>query len=250
MLRSLKELGGFSIQATDGEIGTVDDFYFEDKTWMIRYLVVDTGHWLPGRRVLISPVAVGRPNWETKKLPVTLSREKVRASPEVETELPILREEETELHEHYFWEPYWLPGLGGVVEEMAGPVELPGAREPEEEPPPTAQAAKDTHLRSVSEIFGYDIEASDGAIGHLEDFLFDEMVWSIRLLAADTGIWIAGRTALIPASRVRQITLIDAMINLDLSKELIESSPAYDPGAPVDEKLEERIIAHYRKGEG
>ena len=74
MLRSLKILLGDTVVANDGDIGKVHDFYFHDDTWIIRYLVVDTGHWLPGRKVLITPSALGKPDWDALTFPVALTR--------------------------------------------------------------------------------------------------------------------------------------------------------------------------------
>lgn len=249
MMKSLKEISGFAIHATDGDIGSVEDFYFEDGTWKIRYVVVDTGHWLPGREVLLSLVALEPPDWERKKLPVTLTRQKVRESPDVTTELPILRQEEIELHRHYLWEPYWIPGFGGLFEGFPGPIPMP-------QPPVPAQAAepgaaedknpKDPHLRSADEMLGYDVETSDGAVGHLNDFIFDAADWTIHWLVIDTGVWVAGKKVLIPTSGVKQITLSDQTVYLELTREAILSGPPYDPAQLADTQLEEKLHEHYK----
>lgn len=245
MLKSLKELSGFTIQATDGDIGTVDDFYFEEDTWKIRYVIVDTGHWLPGRRVLLAPVAIGRPDWENRKLPVALTRQRVRESPEFTTDLPLLRTNEFDLHQHYLWEPYWLPGFTGVGESLGLPYGPIPVDENEEEPEPEVNT-RAARLHSVSATLGDDILATDGSVGHLEDFIFDEMAWVIRWLAVDTGVWIAGKKVLIPTNWVTNVDQTASTIQLDLEKKLIESSPDYDPSLPVGPQLEAQLESHYR----
>lgn len=248
MMKSLKELSGFAIHATDGDIGSVEDFYFEDGSWKIRYVVVDTGHWLPGRQVLLSMVAVGQPEWDKRKLPVSLTRQKVKESPDVNSELPILRQEEIELHRHYLWEPYWMPGFGGLFEGFPGPYPFPvmPADEPAVEPPSADDQQKDPHLRSIDEMLGYDVESNDGAVGHVENFLFDEKDWTIHWLVIDTGTWFAGKRVLFPMSGIKQITLSDQTVYLDLVRDAILNSPAYDPDLPVDAQLEDKMNEHYK----
>jgi uncharacterized protein YrrD len=254
MLRSVKELSGFAIHATDGDIGSVDDIYFEENSWMIRYVVVDTGHWLPGRRVLLAPVAIGRPDWANRKLPVSLTRQKVRESPDVSTTLPIMRQQELELHQHYLWEPYWIPGFTGIMGGGLGPIGIPFTDEDEEEEQEkqTEESAASAqpqapNLRSADEIMDYDVEATDGAIGHVEDFLFDEMEWSLRWVLIDTGVWIPGRKVLIPISWIDRIMMADETVHLALPRDLIASSPSTDPARPLDPQLEEQLYSHYRK---
>lgn len=247
MLKSLKEMSGFALLASDGEIGTVDDFYFEESTWKIRYTVVDTGRWLPGRRVIISPLSIGRPDWENKRLPVALSRTTVEGSPDVPPELPIHRTDEEELHRHYLWEPYWIPGLGGVIETVGGPMGPIPMDLDEDQTPALDAETQGPRLFAASEMLNFDILATDGSIGHLEDFLFDEMSWTLRWLVVDTGVWIQGRKVLIPTSWVAALENAAATIQLDLPKDLIQSSPAYAPGMAVGPQFEEELHAHYRR---
>lgn len=247
MLKSLKELTGFTIQATDGSIGTVDDVYFEADTWMIRYVVVDTGHWLPGRRVLLAPLVIGRPDWAARRLPVALTRQQVRESPDINTALPLLRQEEIELHQHYFWEPYWIPGFGGLIEGLVGPYGFAPTADDEEQPVPPEPERQASWLHSAVRLQGCDIAATDGDAGQLTDFLFDEMAWSIRWLLLDTGRWVPGRQVLIPVSWVGRIARAESSVQLDLTCDLIQSSPPYDPAVTLDSQLEDRLYEHYRK---
>src|SRR5205809_6020840 len=107
MLRSASEWDGYSIQATDGEIGHVAEFLFDDEKWTIRYLVVDTGGWLPGRRVLISPIALGETDWPGHRLHVKLTRQQVEESPVIDTDKPVSRQHEVSYYQYYRWPYYW-----------------------------------------------------------------------------------------------------------------------------------------------
>lgn len=102
MLRNVKEMKGYTIHATDGDIGDVSDFYFDDHDWVVRYLVVDTGNWLTGWRVLIAPFAFREADWRTEKILVSLTRDQVRNSPDVDTAKPISRQHEIEFAQYYW----------------------------------------------------------------------------------------------------------------------------------------------------
>ena len=107
MLRNTADLKGFAIQATDGELGTVDQFYFDDETWAIRYFMVETGGWLGGRRVLISPISVVHADWQAKRLDVALTKKQVEHSPNVNTHQPVSRQHEAEYYGYYGYPYYW-----------------------------------------------------------------------------------------------------------------------------------------------
>ena len=197
MLRSIKSLIGDIMHARDGDIGKVHDFFFDDEKWIVRYLVVDTHYWLPGRKVLISPVALGHPDWESMKFPVNLTREQVKNSPDIDTEKPFSRQQETTLHTHYGWPFYW--PLGGTF-----PVPPPVS-------PPKGKLAGqaqtemgDPHLRSTKEVSGYHIAATDGEIGHVDDFISEMDDWVIRYMVVDTKNWLPGRKVLISPPMDRQ----------------------------------------------
>ena len=233
MLRSVKETFGYDILATDGAIGSVHDFLFDDSTWVLRYLVVDTGEWLPGRLVLLSPVALGQPQWEGRVLPVSLSREQVRNSPDIRSDKPVSRQYEADLHRYYAWPVYW----GGA--DMAGPPSVgvpPGLAEQSAEAQAQggglqAQAPGDPHLRSSKEVAGYDIQARDGAIGHVDDFIADFEAWVIRYLVVDTRNWLPGKKVLLAPDWVRSITWRNASVAVDVERAQVKGSPEYRPEA-------------------
>lgn len=198
MLRSSKDLRGYTLHATDGDIGTVADFYFDDARWTVRYLVADTGGWLSGRQVLISPLALGAADWQERRLHTTLTREQVEHSPGSDTDQPVSRQHESELARYYRWPYYW-----GAAEAWGGytyPYELmaaTAAAEADRQEPPAEEEHGDPHLQSVREVTGYRIGARDGAIGHVEDFIVDDQSWAIRYLVVDTRDWLPGKRVLI-----------------------------------------------------
>src|SRR5689334_4092581 len=107
MIRGADGLKGFTIGATDGEVGGVNDLYFDDERWVIRYLVVDTGNWLPGRKVLISPHAVRTTQWELRRVDVALTRQQVKGSPDIDTDKPVSRQHEAAFFSYYGYPAYW-----------------------------------------------------------------------------------------------------------------------------------------------
>ena len=107
-LRSTIEVNSYNIQASDGEIGHVEDFIIDDETWAIRYLVIDTHNWWPGKKVLVSPQWIERVSWSDSKVFVNLSRESIKNSPEYTEESLITRDYETILYQHYKRQGYWV----------------------------------------------------------------------------------------------------------------------------------------------
>jgi hypothetical protein len=106
-LRSTHDVSGHNIQASDGQIGHIDDFILDDETWAIRYLIIDTRNWWPGKKVLISPRWIDHINWSESKVFVNLLRETIRQSPEYTDESLLTRDYEIELHQRYNLPGYW-----------------------------------------------------------------------------------------------------------------------------------------------
>jgi len=234
MLRSIKQLYGDKLGASDGEIGHVKDFYFDDQNWAVRYLVADTGSWLPGRQVLISPHAFGDLSETGKVLRVNLTRKQIENSPSIEAHKPVSRQYEEEYHRYYGWPYYWQgDGLWG----MSGfPIlELPAKPLPSE--PATASGPHlkhaDDHLRSAQAVNGYHIKASDGTIGHVCDFMMDDQSWAIRQLVIKTGHRFSGKEVQIPTSNVDRISYEESTVYVNLTAEAVEQSPRQHM-APVD----------------
>lgn len=242
MQRSISRLMGCSVKARDGEIGAVNDFYFDDHAWVIRYMVVNTGGWLSGRDVLISTAALKTPEWKARAFPVGLTRRQVRNSPGIDTHKPVSRQHETELHAYYGWPVYWgaspLVGFGYPMPMMVPPL-------PEEKP--ARRKKEDTHLRSVSQVTGYYIHATDGEIGHVQDFIVDDKTWAIRYIVVNTRNWLPGKQVLIAPDWIGSVNWREAMVTLHLSRKKIKDSPEYDPGKPVTDDYRTRLARHYER---
>jgi hypothetical protein len=225
MRPSLHSMIGFTIQAVDGELGKVHEFYFDDTTWTIRYMIAETGNWLSGRKVLISSVALGKPNWESRTFSINLTCDQVRNSPDIDTERPVFRQHEAELHEYYQWPRYWEGGYGGIFGITPFPVfENPLPLEPSE-----SQRKEDPHLRSTRQVTGYRIHATDGEIGHVKDFIVDDEIWTIDFFIIDTGNWLPGRNVLIPPQWIKNVSWIDTSVYLDRTRQAVENSLDFDP---------------------
>ncbi|HUD48149.1 MAG TPA: PRC-barrel domain-containing protein [Candidatus Baltobacteraceae bacterium] len=240
MLRNLKALHGHTVLANDGEIGKVYDFYFHDDTWLIRYLVVDTGHWLPGRKVLVTPSALGKPDWTKLTFPVSLTRNQVEKSPDIDTDMPVSRQQEMDLHNYYDWPVYWNePGLGAPFPAIA-PLEP--------DPKDSKMATKDKgdpHLRSVKEVTGYHIHASDGEMGHIADFIVDDVGWGIRYLVVATYNWLPAKKVLISPQWLGEIHHWERDVHVALTKDSILQCPEFHAGGLVNREYEERLHDYY-----
>lgn len=246
MLRSAKELQGYTIQATDGDIGKVYTFFFEEEDWVIRYLAVDTGTFLSGKRVLISPAAVGQPDWQSQHVPVDLTREQVKNSPDIDMRHPISRHDEMALHSHYKWPAYWAHDPFVMQSLAARPGHPPSAPEqPAPQPQPHGEQGRGPLLRSSRELMGYYIRAKDGDIGHVEDFIIDTAEWYVRYMVVDTRNWLPGKKVVVSPAWVKEVRWADLLVTVDLSREMIKDSPEFDPAAPVNREYETRLYDFY-----
>ena len=257
MLRNLNDLQGCAIRATDGAIGHVKDFYIDDQAWVVRYLVVETGSWLSSRKVLISPIAISDPDWQERSLPASITREQVKNSPDIDTDKPVSRQHETQYLGYYGYPLYWGgPGLWGAgsYPSMMMPdfVSTPSVIQPQPDGAHVdADAAAaghnrdDPHLRSCNKVMSYHIHASDGEIGHVEGLLVDEQTWAIRYIIVNTSNWWLGHQVLIAPEWIRDVSWIDGMVSLNLTRQKIKDAPAYNPAVQVDRTHEASIYKHY-----
>jgi hypothetical protein len=244
MLRSANDLKDFSIGATDGEIGRVEEFYFDDKQWTVRYIVVNTGGWFNVRKVLISPYAVDGTDWNGRTIETALTREEVMESPRIDVNNPVSRDDEAAYNGHHNFPHYW------AGPKLWGPVQRPGEIKTHNQGElPSSEAAQDrsseSHLRSTKEMHGYVIDCTDGNIGHVEDFILDDESWVIRYLVIDTRNWWPGKKVTLPPRWIENVNWPDAKIHVDLSRRQIKDSPEYDDTAAIDREYEERLHRHY-----
>lgn len=269
MLYSAARLTGLALSARDGMIGTVEDFLFDDREWTVRWVVVDTGTWLSGRSVLIPPSTLGSPDLEGRRLPVSLTREQIENSPSSETAQPLSSAFEEELSRHYgvpaWWlSPMWLGSMPagsfmpGALYETSG---QPGQPMPGDsglgddeiaarlaaagDKPGIADIERNAHLRSVKEVTGYYIRATDDEIGHVEDFLIEDGSWAIRYMIVDTRNWLPGKRVLVSPRWIKAIDWADETVGVELSRRQIQDSPEWDPNAAVERSYEERLHGYY-----
>lgn len=253
MLRSVDELLESVVEGSDGPIGRVHDLYFDDEAWTIRFLVVETGEWLGGRKVLISPVAVGEPDWAERRIPVSVTRKQVEKSPEVDCHKPVSRQHEVENFAYYGYPHYW--GGPGVWGHGTRPGTMlaghQGAALPSTAQRETAfidtqtelhrQRGDDPHLRSVRTMVRYHIHATDGEIGHVDGMIVDDESWTIRSLIVNTSDWWLGHQVLVAPRSISDVSWLNATVSLDLDRDAVQHAPAYDPGAAPDRAPEKRV---------
>jgi hypothetical protein len=240
VLRNLKPLYGDKLGALDGEVGHVKDFYFDDQSWAVRYVVADTGTWLTGRQVLLSPYGFGSLRQAGKLLLVNLSRKQIEDSPLIESHKPVSRHYEEEYHRYYGWPFYWQGGsLWGMSDLPI--LELP-AKPPRSEPAAasgTQPERPDAHLRSTQAVTGYHLQASDGVIGHVCDFLVDPQTWAVDQLVIRIGHRFSGQEVQIPTSQIERISYDASTVFVRLTKAAVEenSGPELALAGAADSRL-------------
>ena len=241
MLRNTTQLEGFTIRATDGELGTVDQLYFDDETWAIRYLTVETT-WLGGRRVLISPISVVHTDWRDKRVDVALTKKQVENSPNIDTDKPVSRQHEIAYSGYYGYPYYWAgPCMWGPAAYPGGVMTAPNDAITDS----IRRESKDSHLRSTKAVTGYHIEASDGEFGHVAGFIVDDEDWAIRYMEVATKNWWPGKKVLVSPAWIERVSWADSKIYAGLSREAIKNAPEYLLSRPLTREYENRLHDHY-----
>lgn len=242
MFKPLHDLKGCSIRATDGDVGHVADFYFDDESWAIRYLIVDTSGWLSGDKVLISPMSVGRPDWSQGSISVSITKEQVKNSPDIDTDKPVSRQTEQIFLDYYGYPYYWGgAGLWGMntypYQVMSGACfggldhEFLSLKEQRDRSVMASREGDhyDMHLRSCNEVIGYHIEASDGNIGHVKGFLVDDETWAISQIIVETSNWWLGHETLIDPKSIREVRWAEHVVIVKLTRQAVRDAPVFDP---------------------
>jgi hypothetical protein len=257
MLFAVSGLIGCAVKASDGEIGAVKDFLFDDQTWTIRWMAVDTGHWLPDRQAFIHPSAIApltlppKPRLpmmspgETFELTVNLARDEIEAGPHSCESEPVNRDMEALLYDYYGWDPYWgATHFGGAVlpNAEARIVHDAARRDADSASPPVDGG---DHLHSVAEFKGYYVHALDGDIGHVENLLADDAKWEIRYLVIATRNWWPGKLVQLAPYAVKDIDWFSEHINMNVTRDQVRSAPAWDPLAMMDEASEDELHRHF-----
>jgi hypothetical protein len=245
MLTNIALLKDLSVQATDGTLGTLEQFYFDDETWAIRYFIVNTGTWLNNRLVLISPWSVTRVDWEAQRLHLSLTKKEVEDSPDIDTHKPISRQHEAAYLGYYGIPYYWGgPYLWGSKEKPTG-IDRPISGAPDIVREVSTIESADSHLRSTDAVDGYHLQATDGEIGHVDGFIVDEESWSIRYLQAATRNWLPGKQVLISPEWVDRLSWADSKIYVALTVGAIKEAPEYILSRPLTREYENRVYLHY-----
>lgn len=243
MLINAKTLKGYKLNGLDGEVGNVNEFYFDDKYWTIRYLIADTGGWLTGRQVLISPYALMAVNKEAEHIDIDLTKKQIEDSPSLESNKPVSRQYEVGYYGYYGYPMYW----GGV--NMWG--YYPNIVRDSKDWKKASQEEKtwDSHLRSANEVSGYHLQANDGEIGHVEDFIIDEETWAIRYLIIDTKNWWPGKKVLVSPEWINRVSWDESKVFINLSRETIKQSPEYTEESLLTRDYETKLHRHYNRHE-
>lgn len=225
MLRSARSMQGYTLEAINGDIGKVSEFLFDDQSWTLRYLAVNPGSWLTERRVLIAPAAIGQPSGETQRLSVALTREQVEKSPTIDTDRPVSQQKVAALHAYSVWPNDWdmTTPLGSVLIPVPQPAMAVDELGKQDDP----------HLRSTQAIIGYYIQARDGDIGHVEDFIIDDDAWAIRYIVVDTRNWWPGKKVLISPWWIIEVIWGTSRVRVKMDCETIKNSPPFDPDTPI-----------------
>ncbi len=245
MLITAAHLKDFAIRAEDGELGTITGCYFDDQTWALRYLLIDTGHWLSGRTVLISPYSVVNVDCDTKRVDLSLTKEQVEKSPDIDTRKPVSRQHEADFLGYYGYPYYWngpyLWGSGYFPGSFATPANY------------IAKVATtnsdgqpyDSHLRSTGDVTGYNVMSVDGEIGHVDGFVIDDRTWAIRYLAIATRNWWPGKKVLISPAWIERVSWLDNQVHIEVAREAIKSAPEYIESQGITREYEEQLHSHY-----
>jgi hypothetical protein len=241
MLFKTKTLESYKLHAEDGEIGSASDFYFDDQHWTIRYLVADTSGWITGRQVLISPYALESVHKDTHQIGVNLTKAQIEGSPSLDTHKPVSRQFEVAYSGYYGWPTYWGgPSTWGAYPTAAHDPSLGGM------PAPSHRKEGDAHLRSTLAVTGYHIHATDGEIGHVEDFIVDDKTWTIRYLVVKTRNWWPGKKVLVSPQWIERVSWDEQQVFVKLTREAIQASPEYSEETAVSEDYESKLFGHYR----
>ena len=244
MLQRGSMFNGYSIEAPDGKVGTVSDMLFDDTTWQLRWLVVDTGGWLTGRNILLHPSSLEKPDTEGRAFPTALTRKAVEASPDIAQDEPVSLQMQRDLTAYYGWDGTSIGG-NGIAAALVPPSPHAGVSGGGQQAQHGTTGGNDPHLRSIAEVSTYSIHAIDSNIGHLETFLIDDSDWTIRYLVVDTANWWLGKHVLVAPASVKEIDWRQRFVGLDLTCYKIKGSPSWDGTGVVDRAYEKLLQVYY-----
>jgi len=239
MLIKAKDLTGYTLNSSDGEIGKVKEFYFDDRHWIVRYLVAETGNWLDERRVLLSPYALLGVNKENRQVSVDLTKKQIENCPSLDTDKPVSKQYEQSYYDYYGWPVYWSNSYAWgnspyiIHDANKRPTTNLGGK------------AWDPNLRSTLGVQGYHIQALDGEVGHVKDYLIDDETWGIKYIIVDTQNWIPGPSVLISPEQIERVSWDELKVFVNLSRDDIKGSPAYSEETLFTPAYETILREHY-----
>ncbi len=239
MLIKAKTLQGYKLESLDGEIGAVKEFYFDDRHWAIRYLIADTGGWLTGRQVLISPYALIAVNKDEQNIAIDLTKKQIEGSPSLDSDKPVSRQFEEVYYGYYAFPTYW----SGPYMWGSSPYVMRDHKNRKE--PNRTEKALDPHLRSTHDVRGHRIQAADGGIGHVEDFVIDDETWAIRYLIIDTKNRWPGKKVLVSPRWIERVSWSESKLFTNLSREVIKQAPEYTEDSLLTRDYEIGLHRHY-----
>lgn len=234
LLQTAHKLQRYSLLAVDGEIGGVENLYFDDTTWAVRYLAVSVGGWPAGKHVLISPVAIGEVDEEQGTINIELTRNQIVNSPPISADRPITRQYEKGYYQYYDWTPYWKSGPFASRSTSEAPIASS-----------LIPDAEDTHLNSTAEVNGYAIAALDGEIGRVDGIVIDAQYWVIRYLEIDTHRWWPGKHVLINPAWVKNVNWAERVVSVDLTCDAIRRAPGFNPSKVIGRDYEVQLFKYY-----
>jgi hypothetical protein len=238
MLHKAKALKGYRLHSLDGDIGKVKEFYFDDLHWTVRYLVADS-NWLTGRQVLLSPYALVAVNSKEEYIAVDLTKKQIENSPPLDSDKPVSRQFEENYYKYYGWPMYGVPHIWGPYAYIVR--DRNEWRESDQ-----SERVWDAHLRSTHDVTGHDIQATDGEIGHVEDFIIDDETWTIRYLIVDTRNWWPGKKVLVSPKWIERVSWSESKVFVNLLREDIRQSPEYEEGSLMTRDYEIGLHGHYK----
>ncbi|WP_198507846.1 PRC-barrel domain-containing protein [Bacillus sp. FJAT-45037] len=262
MLLRAKDLKSYSMLASDGELGSLDDFYFDSDTATIRYFVGDTRTWFFGGKVLLSPLSFSNIDRDNERIAVKATKDQIKDSPKPEEHEPVTRKYEKQLSTYYGWEGYW--GGADRPRDMTGfqahapmmpPIFNPEVPRNQEEQRLQADAAtvkdtefdQDQHLISVEDIKGYTVYSKGGEVGKIHDCVIDDKTWKIRYFVVNVGGFFNKELVLVSVEWLTDVDWKSHIITVGLDNELIENAPELESGQVITVEDETKLHVHYNR---
>jgi uncharacterized protein YrrD len=242
MLDKAKTLKGYTLHSRDGEIGKVKEFYFDDQHWAVRYLVADTGNWLTGRQVLISPYALLAVSEKEQHISIDLTKKQIEESPSLDSDKPVSQQYEEVYYAYYGYPMYW----GGPYMWGLNPYLV---RDRERWTDASTQDKKtwNPHLRSTHDVTGHHVQATDGVVGHVDDFIIDDETWAIRYLVIDTRNFWPGKKVLVSPRWIERVSWDERKVFVNVLRAAIKESPEYTEESLLTRDYEIRLHGHYNR---